>query len=146
MTNPASIPRDSTPPAAERRGLFALIADVPRLIGDLVRAEIASLKAEIAAKMKAAGIGAGLLVGAAVLGLFAALVLIAAGVLALALVLPAWAAALIVGVALLAIAGIVAAAGVAQLKRGVPPTPTETIESVKDDVRAVRGLRKRGAP
>ena len=115
-------------------------------VGDLVRAEIAALKAEIAAKMKAAGIGAGLLVGAAVFGLFAVLVLIAAGVLALALVLPPWAAALIIGAVLLIIAAIIAAIGIGQLKRGVPPTPTETIESVKDDVRAVRGLRKRGAP
>ncbi len=146
MTNPASSPRATPPPAAERRSLFALIADVPRLIGDLVRAEIAALKAEIAAKMKAAGIGAGLLVGAAVFGLFAVLVLIAAGVLALALVLPPWAAALIIGAVLLIIAAIIAAIGIGQLKRGVPPTPTETIESVKDDVRAVRGLRKRGAP
>lgn len=146
MTNPASSPRATPPPAAERRSLFALIADVPRLIGDLVRAEIAALKAEIAAKMKAAGIGAGLLVGAAVFGLFAVLVLIAAGVLALALVLPPWAAALIIGAVLLIIAAIIAAIGIGQLKRGVPPAPTETIESVKDDVRAVRGLRKRGAP
>lgn len=146
MTIPGSTARATPPPAEERRGLFALIADVPRLIGDLVRAEIAALKAEIAAKMKAAGIGAGLLVGAAVFAFFAALVLIAAGVLALALVLPAWAAALIIGVVLLIIAGIIAAIGIGQLKRGVPPTPTTTIESVKDDVRAVRGLRKRGAP
>lgn len=146
MTTPGTTTRATPPPAEERRGLFALIADVPRLIGDLVRAEIAALKAEIAAKLKAAGIGVGLLVGAAVFAVFAALVLIAAGVLALALVLPPWAAALLVGVVLLIIAGIIAAAGVGQLKRGVPPTPTETIESVKDDVRAVRGLRKRGAP
>ncbi|GAA1699697.1 phage holin family protein [Microcella alkalica] len=135
-------PRTTPSPAAERRGLFALIADVPRLIGDLVRAEIASLKAEIAGKLKAAGIGAGLLVGAGVVAFFAALVLIAAGVLALSLVLPPWAASLIIGVVLLIIAGIIAAAGIRSLKRGMPPTPTDTIESVKDDVRAVRGQRK----
>lgn len=139
-------PRSTPPPAEERRGLFALIADVPRLIGDLIRAEIASLKAEIAAKLKAAGIGVGLLVGAGVFAFFAVLVLIAAGVLALSLVLQPWASALVVGGALLLIAGIIAAIGIGQLKHGVPPTPTETIESVKDDVRAVRGLRKRGAP
>lgn len=138
MTTPRSTPS----PAAERRGLFALIADVPKLVGDLVRAEIASLKAEIAAKLKQAGIGAGLLVGAGVFAFFAALVLIAAGVLALSLVLPAWAAALIIGVVLLIIAGVIAAVGVNHLKKGVPPTPTDTLESVQEDVRAVRGLRK----
>ena len=62
--------------------------------------------------------------------------------LALALVLPAWASALIIGVVLLIIAGIIAAVGVRALKRGMPPTPTDTLESVQEDVRAVRGLRK----
>jgi len=131
--------------ARERRGLFTLIADIPGLIRELIEAEIASLKAEIVAKLKAAGIGAGFLVTAGVFAFFATLVLTAAGILALALVLPAWAAALIVGGALLALAGIAGAIGVAQLKHGVPPTPTQTIESVKEDVRVVRGLRKRGA-
>lgn len=136
MTTPESSSR-------ERRGLFKLITDIPGLIRELIEAEIESLKAEIVGKLKAAGIGAGFLVTAGAFAFFAVLVLTAAGVLALALVLPAWAAALIVGVALLLLAGIAAAIGVAQLKHGVPPTPTETIESVKEDVRVVRGIRKR---
>ncbi len=142
MTTPRTPTSPAVAASAERRGLFALIADVPKLIGDLVRAEIASLKAEIAEKAKAAGIGIGLLVGAGVFAFFAALVLIAAAVLALALVLPVWASALIIGVVLLTIAGIIAAVGVRALKRGMPPTPTDTLESVQEDVRAVRGLRK----
>lgn len=127
-----------------RRGLFALIADVPRLIVELLQAEIEALKAEISSKLKSAGIGAGLLVGAGVLAFFAALVFTAAGVLALALVMPAWAAALIVGGALLLLAALIGVIGYLQLKRGVPPTPTQTIDSVKEDIRAIRGLRKRG--
>ena len=136
MTTPESSPR-------ERRGLFKLIADIPVLIRELIAAEIESLKAEVIGKLKAAGIGAGFLVTAGAFAFFAVLVLTAAGVLALAIVVPAWAAALIVGAALLLLAGIAAAVGVAQLKHGVPPTPTETIESVKEDVRVVRGIRKR---
>lgn len=135
---------ETTPGSArERRGLFKLIADIPGLIRELIEAEIESLKAEIVGKLKAAGIGAGFLVVAAVFAFFATLVLTAAGILALALVLPAWAAALIVGGALLLLAGIAGGVGVTQLKRGVPPTPTETIDSVKEDVRIVRGHRKR---
>lgn len=129
----------------ERRGLFQLIADIPGLIRELIAAEIESLKAEIVGKLKAAGIGAGFLVTAAVFAFFATLVLTAAGILALALVMPAWAAALIVGGALLVLAAIAAAIGRAQLRHGVPPTPTQTITSVKEDVRVMRGLRKRGA-
>lgn len=131
--------------ARERRGLFALIADIPGLIRELIEAEIASLKAEVTEKLKAAGIGVGFLVVAGMIAFFAVLVLTAAGILALALVLPAWAAALIVGGALLVLAGIAAAIGVAQLRHGVPPTPTQTIDSVKKDVRVVRGHGKRGA-
>ncbi len=137
MTTP-----DSTS-TRERRGFFKLISDIPGLIRELIEAEIESLKAEIIGKLKAAGIGAGFLVTAATFAFFAVLVLTAAGVLALALVVPPWAAALIVGGALLVLAGIAAAIGVAQLKHGVPPTPTQTIESVKEDVRVVRGIRKR---
>lgn len=134
-------PQGTTP--RERKGLFAMIADIPGLIRELIEAEIESLKAEVIGKLKAAGIGAGFLVTAGAFAFFAVLVLTASGILALALVLPAWAAALIVGAALLVLAGIAAAIGVAQLKHGVPPTPTQTIESVKEDVRVVRGIRKR---
>ncbi len=134
-------PQGTTP--RERKGLFAMLADIPGLIRELIEAEIESLKVEIIGKLKAAGIGAGFLVTAGAFAFFAVLVLTAAGILALALVLPAWAAALIVGAALLVLAGIAAVIGVAQLKHGVPPTPTQTIESVKEDVRVVRGIRKR---
>lgn len=132
-------------PARERRGLFTLIADIPRLLRELIEAEIAQLKAEIVGKLKAAGVGAGFLVTAGAFAFFGVLVLTAAGVLALALVMPAWAAALVVGGVLLVLAGIAAAIGVQQLRHGIPPTPAQTIESVKQDVRIMRGLGKRGA-
>ena len=80
-------------------------------------------KAELAAKGKAAGVGAGLFGAAGLLGFFGAAVLITTAILALALVLPAWAAALIVGVVLLVAAGIAALAGknkVAEATAGRP--------------------------
>ncbi len=129
----------------ERRGLFALIADIPRLLRELIEAELAQLKAEIIQKVKAAGIGVGFLVTAGAFAFFGVLVLTASGVLALALVLPPWAAALVVGGALVVLAAIAAAIGVRQLRESIPPTPTQTLESVKEDVRVVRGLGKRGA-
>ena len=129
-----------------KRSLFALIADIPALLSNLVRGEIDSLKQEIAAKLKAAGIGIGLLVGAATFAFFAVLVLIAAGVLGLATVLPAWAAALIVGGVILVIAVILALVGIASLKRGVPPAPTKTISSIKKDVRTIKGTGRKEKP
>lgn len=135
-------PRGTKP----KRSLFSLIADIPTLLVDLMRSEIESLKSEITGKLKMAGVGVGLLAGAATFAFFAALVLIAAGVLGLATVLPAWAAALIVGAVILVIAVILALVGIGQLKKGVPPAPTETIESLKKDVRAIQGIGKRAKP
>ena len=125
---------------APKRSLFRLIGDLPGLLSDLVRQEIEQLKQEIVGKLTKAGVGIGLLVGAAAFLFFALLVFTAAGILGLATVLPAWAAALIVGGALLVITAILALIGIAQLKRGVPPAPTETIKSIKKDVRVIRGI------
>jgi hypothetical protein len=130
-------------PTPPKRSLFTLIGSLPTLLVDLVRGELEALKNEILEKVKKAGIGLGLLVGAGVFAFFASLVLIAAAVLGLATVLPAWAAALIIGGAILLIAVILALAGVASLKKGIPPAPTETIKSIKKDVRAIKGTGKR---
>jgi ABC-type transport system involved in multi-copper enzyme maturation permease subunit len=120
---------------------------VPRLIVDLFRQEIESLKQELIGKAKDAGIGIGLLVAAAVFALFLLGVLIAAAILGLATVLPAWAAALIVAGVLLIITVVLALVGIASLKRGMPPAPTQTIESIKDDVRVIKGTsRRRSTP
>lgn len=131
------------PEPAPRRGLFKLISDIPTLLMDLVRGELESLKQEIVGKLKLAGVGIGLLVGAATFAFFALLVLIAAAVLGLATVLPAWASALIIGGGILLIAVLLALIGISSLKKGVPPAPTETIKSIKKDVRAIKGIGKR---
>jgi hypothetical protein len=49
-----------------------------------------------------------------------------------------WAAALIVTGVLFAIAAVLAAVGRAQLRRAAPPTPEETLGSVKADVEEIR--------
>ena len=129
--------------AAPKRSLFALIGDLPKLVVDLFRAEIESLKQELVDKLKNAGIGIGLIAAAAAFAVFALLALLAAAVLGLATVLPAWAAALIVGGAILLIAVILLLIGVTTLRKGVPPTPTTTIDSVKRDVGVIRGTTRR---
>ena len=126
-----------------KKSLFKLIADLPGSLTDLIRSEIELLKAELIAKAKHIGIGAGLVVGGIVIALFAFGVLLAAAVLGIATALPAWLAALIVGVALLIITAILVLVGVKQLKAGAPPVPSETIDSVKQDVNAIKGIGKR---
>jgi hypothetical protein len=71
------------------------------------------------------------------------MVLIAAAILGLAEVLPGWAAALIVAGVLLAITAVLVFLGSALVKKGTPPAPSETISSIQNDVRAIKGTRKR---
>lgn len=129
--------------STRKRSLFGLIADLPHLLVDLVKAEIEQLKDEMIGKLKHAGIGIGLFAGAGLFALFAIGVLLAAAVMGLATVLPGWLSALVIGGFLLLLTAILVLVGVAQVKKGVPPAPTETIKSVKKDVNAIKGIGKR---
>ena len=131
-------PRDD----GRKKSLIQLIGDVPSLVGQLIRDEIDQIKKELTEKLTKLGVGAGLFAGAAFFGFFAFAVLVATAILALALVLPAWLAALIVAVLLLLVTGALAFLGLRQVKKGVPPVPQESIQSVKDDVRAFKGMGK----
>jgi len=126
-----------------RRSLFKLIADLPGYLVALLRSEVELLKTELLEKAKLAGVGIGLIAAGAFFGFFAFGVLLAAAVLGIATALPAWLAALIVGVVLLIITAILVFVGVKRLQRGSPPVPTETIDSVKKDVNAIKGFGKR---
>lgn len=125
---------------ARSQSLGELITALPRLLIELLKAELAHLRAEFAEKAKYAGIGIGLFVGAAAFLFFALGVLVAAAILGLAVVLPGWAAALIVFGALLIIAAVLILIGISSLKRMNGVAPTETIASVKSDIDAVKGL------
>jgi uncharacterized membrane protein len=126
-----------------KRPLLSLIADLPKLAIAQVKNEFDQFKREMVAKLKHAGVGIGLLVGAAFFGFFLLAVLIAAAILGFATIVPGWLAALIVAVILLIIVLVLALAGIRQLKRGMPPAPTQTITSVKKDVNAIKGIGKR---
>ena len=127
---------------ARAKSLVELISDLPRLVIELGKAELAHLKAEFAAKAKYAGVGIGLFVVAAAFLFFALGVLVAAAVLGLAVVLPGWAAALIVFGALLVLAVILALIGVASLKKINGVAPQKTIDSSKEEAGALKGLGK----
>jgi Putative Actinobacterial Holin-X, holin superfamily III len=132
-----------TDTSTSKRSVFRLIGDLPNQLIGLVKAELESLKNEMVAKLKAAGIGIGLFAGAAFFAFFAFAVLITAAVLGIAVALPAWLSALIVAVALLIIAGILAFVGLKSVKKGVPPAPKKTIDSLHKDVNAIKGVGKR---
>lgn len=129
----------------KKRSLFALVGSLPGLVVDLVKSELDQLKRELLRKLKHAGIGVGLLLAAAVFAFFAAGVLTTAAILGLAVVFPGWLAALIVAALLLVIVGVFVALGVRELKKG-NLEPTETISSVRRDIRVIKGTAKRGTP
>jgi len=135
-----------TPQLPRKRSLIELITSIPTLVSDLVTREIDLLKAEMLAKVKALGIGAGLIAGALVVLLGMIGVLLTAAILALSQVMPGWLAALLVAAVLLIIAVILGLIGYRVLKKGIPPVPTESIDSLKRDFRAIKGIGKRSTP
>lgn len=122
--------------------LGALVHDLSEQTSALVRSEVELAKAELAAKGRAAGIGAGLFGAAGLLALFGAAVLITTVILALALVMPAWLAALIVAVVLFAAGGIAAVLGKGKVTEATPPAPERAVEGVKQDVETIKGAHR----
>ncbi len=133
MTEPTT--RQSQPD----QGVGELVGQLTEQVSLLVRDELALAQAELKAKGKAAGIGAGLFGGAGLVAAYGLAVLLAAAVLGLATAVDAWLAALIVGVVVLAVAGVLALTGKKQVAQATPPLPTESIEGVKRDVDALKG-------
>lgn len=101
----------------------------------LVRQEIDLAKAEATEKGKKAGLGAGILGGAGIVGLLA---LGAFTAFLIALIATAvnhvWLAALIVTVVYAAVAGALALSGKKEIQQATPPVPEQTVQTVKEDV------------
>jgi membrane protein len=126
----------------------ASVAELARQLSErttqLARQEVALAKAELAEKGKRAGIGAGMLGGAGVVGLYAVGALIAAAILALATAVDDWLAGLIVGLVLAAVAGVLALLGKGKVQEATPPLPEEAISSSKADVETAKARAQEG--
>lgn len=127
-----------TVPPTDQQSIGQLVGRLSEQGARLVRAEIDLAKAEIASRAQQAGIGVGLLAGAAFFGFFAVATLIATLIIALSGQMALWLAALLVSVLLLVITGALAFVGKNQLQAGVPPTPEHAVANVKRDVEAVK--------
>jgi len=108
----------------------------------LVRKEIELAKAELSQKGKVAGEGAGMFGGAAVIGLLALGALTAVIIALLDKAMDFWIAALIVAVVYGAIAAVLAVTGRDRVKKGMPPAPEQTVETVKEDVQWAKSQAK----
>ena len=125
----------ATPTEDKRNASTAeLVKELSREVSQLVREEIALAKAEMTQKGKHAGIGAGMLSGAAVLALAAVGGSMAFLMLVLDSWMPGWLAALIVTIAYAAAAALLARRGKVRISHATPPAPTQPIESLKEDV------------
>lgn len=140
---PGSDPSESATPEELRHLPTAeLVKQLAQETSTLVRQELDLAKAEVTTKAKKAGFGLGELGGAGLVALYALGALTACVIAALALVLPVWLAALIVTVVYALIAGVLALIGRRQLQEGLPPTPTQTQETVREDIQWVQNRTK----
>jgi MFS family permease len=119
---------------ASEASVAELVKQLSEQTSRLARQEVELAKAELAAKGKRAGIGAGMFGGAGVFGFYAVGALVATAILALATAVSAWLAALIVAVVLAAIAGVLALQGKTKVQQATPPVPEQATESVKEDM------------
>jgi MFS family permease len=124
-----------TPPEELReRPIGDLVKQLASQTSTLVRQEIDLAKAEMSEKATHAGKGAGLLGGAAAVGLLAGGALTACLILVLNEAMAAWLAALIVAVVLGAVAAILGLSGRNKVREATPAIPEQTVETVKEDV------------
>lgn len=126
--------RDDSHEDLRERPIGELVKQLADQTSTLVRKEIDLAKAELSEKGKTAGKGAGLLGGAALIGLLAAGALTACLILLLALIVADWLAALIVAVVFGAVAAVLALRGRDKVKAATPAMPQQTVETVKEDV------------
>ena len=127
----------STDPRQERT-LGQLVASATQDISTLIRSEIALAKAEVSVQMKKAGVGGGLLAGAAVVAFYSVyfiFITIAEGLQALGL--PRWLSFLIVTVFMLLVAAVLGMLGVRKMKT-VEPAPEKAIASTQETIAGVR--------
>jgi len=129
----------------DSRSIRELIDQLSEDVRALVRAEVSVIRAELEEKVRRLAVGAALVAVAGVLGLVALGAATATAIIALANVLATWLAALIVTAVFAFVAGIVLLAGVKFLRRGVPPAPKESVDSIKEDVSWVKARARSGA-
>lgn len=135
---------DSGNSALSERSIADLLKQLSDQTATLVRQELELAKVELTDKGKQAGIGAGMFGAAGIVGLYGVGALTAAIILALSLAMAGWLAALIVAVVYGAIAGGLALSGKNRVQKGVPPTPEQTVQTVKEDVELTKQRAREG--
>jgi uncharacterized membrane protein YqjE len=126
------------------RSTAELMRQLSEQTSNLVRQEMELARVELTAKGKQAGLGFGMFGAAGIVALYAVGGLTACVILLLSTAMTAWLAALIVTAVYGAIAGILALTGRNKVREGVPPTPEQTVTTVKEDVQTIEQRAKEG--
>ena len=126
------------------RSIAELMRELSEQTSTLVRQEMELARAELTEKGKQAGVGFGMFGAAGMVALYAVGGLTACLILLLSLAMKGWLAALIVTAVYAAVAGVLALAGRNRVQRGVPPTPQQTVQTVKEDVHTIEQRAKEG--
>jgi Putative Actinobacterial Holin-X, holin superfamily III len=140
--NPGNATSEANRP--DEQSISELLKRLSEQTQSLASKEIELAKAEVAAKGKRLGIGAGAFGAAGLIGAFAFAALTATLILLLATAMEAWLAALIVTVVYTAIAGVLALTGRKQVEAGSPPVPEEAIDSTRQDLETAKQRAKEG--
>lgn len=119
------------------RTLGQLVADATADMSTIVRSEIALAKAEISAEAKTAGTGAGMLAGAAFVGLLGLIFLFHTVANVIDIWLPLWAGYLITTGLLFALAALLGLIGKNQVSK-VKPKPERAIKNAQETIDALK--------
>ncbi|MGB3763138.1 MAG: phage holin family protein [Ornithinimicrobium sp.] len=125
------------PSPNDERTIGQLIADASADVSAIVRSEVELAKVEIKNDVVHAGKGAGMFVGAGVLGAYGFGLLLLGLAWVIAIWLPVWAGLLIVAGVLFLVAGILAVLGKGQVGK-VKGKPEKTIANAQETVAAVK--------
>jgi len=116
---------------AERLGVAPAAKQVAEHASALARLEMELAGLELKRKAANLGLGVGLLVGAAVFGLFALGFGLATIAVTLSIVLDSWLALLIVFGSVLLLTAILALVGLGRVRKATPPVPEQAIQEAK---------------
>jgi hypothetical protein len=120
------------------RSVGTAVKDVADHAKRVVNLELELAKLELSRKVASLGVGIGLVVAAALFGLYALGFGLASGAAGLATFLPTWLALLIVMAVLFLLAGILGLVGVGRIKKATPPVPEQAIQEAKLTTEALK--------
>jgi hypothetical protein len=123
---------------AQNGGLGGAAKSVAEHASAIAKLELELAGLELKGKVAALGVGIGLVVGAAVFGLFALGWLFATATAGLNTFLDTWLSLLIVTVVLGAVAALLGLIGINRIKKGTPPVPEQAIREAKLTSEAIK--------